>query len=43
MNKLKQTKNLFKNLSKMKKVYFMQQIELLERCTKKIRFFINII
>ena len=30
MNKLKQTKNLFKNLSKMKKVYFMQQIELLE-------------
>ena len=30
MDKLKQTKNLFKNLSKMKKVYFMQQIELLE-------------
>ena len=30
MIKLKQTKNLFKNLSKMKKVYFMQQIELLE-------------
>ena len=50
MDKLKQTKTYFKNLSKMKKVYFMQQKESLEHfrtilenhCKKKIRFYINI-